>query len=267
MVAPSLPHRYAGVVLDIDGVCVTGKTAIPGAAEAVARLREAGAALLFATNNSTRTPERVAALLTDAGIAAEASEVLTSSEAAAALLEPGTRCYVVGMEGLREPLAARGCVITTDPFAAQACVVGMDTRLTFAALADAALAIGAGARFVGTNPDTSFPTERGPVPGNGALLAALRTTTGVEPEIAGKPHAALFDAAAARLPDGPRLMVGDRLDTDVAGAAAHGWDTALVLSGVTSAAAVEASDVAPTYVADDLAALVGDAGSPDAAGG
>ncbi len=252
----ALSHRYAGVVLDIDGVCVTGKTAIPGAAEAVTRLRDAGTALLFATNNSTRTPEQVAAMLTEAGISAQAPEVLTSSEAAAALLAPGTRCYVVGMDGLREPLAARGCVLTTDPFAAEACVVGMDTSLVFSVLADAALAIGAGARFIGTNPDTSFPTERGPVPGNGALLAALRTTTGVEPEVAGKPHAALFDAAAARLPDGPRLMVGDRLDTDVAGAAAQGWDTALVLSGVSSAADAEASPVTPTYLAADLAALV-----------
>ncbi|MGM0819229.1 MAG: HAD-IIA family hydrolase [Actinomycetota bacterium] len=266
MAAVPLRH-YAGVVLDLDGVCVTGKTAIPGAAEAVARMRAAGMTLLFATNNSTRTPERVAAMLTDAGIVAEPAEVLTSSEAAAAMLAPGTRCYVVGMEGLREPLAARGCVLTTDPFDAQACVVGMDTDLVFSALADAALAIGAGARFIGTNPDASFPTERGPVPGNGAVLAALHTTTGVEPEIAGKPHAAMFDTAAARLPDGPRLMVGDRLDTDIAGAAAQGWDTALVLSGVTTAEEAEASDVVPTYLAADLAALAADTGPPAAGGG
>ena len=250
--------RYAGIVFDIDGVLVRGHSAVPGAADALTRLRAHGTPLLFASNNATRTADDVVGLLAGAGITAEPSEVLSSTTTAAGLLEPGTRCVVIGTEALRGPVRARGCVLVEDPLEAEAVVVGMDFAICYPQLADAALAIGAGARFIGTNPDRSFPTERGLLPGNGALLALLSATTGVEPEIAGKPARAMFDAAAALLPAGPLLMVGDRVDTDVHGAAQAGWDTALVLTGVTGAAQAAAADPPPTRILDDLSGLFED---------
>ena len=259
-----LAAGYTGVVIDIDGVCVHGSTSVPGAAEAIEGLRDLGIAVAFATNNASRTPAAVAEHLTAAGFSLEAAEVVTAGQAAAELLAPGTRCVVIGMEGVRAPLAERGCLTVDDPEAADAVVVGIDTHLCYEDLAVATLAIRRGARFVGTNPDPNFPTERGPIPGNGAILAALTTTTGVSPEIAGKPQAPLFRAAADRLPPGATLMVGDRLDTDIAGAAALGWDTALVLSGMTTAAEARDAAVAPTYVLASVADLLAPAGGGSA---
>lgn len=248
--------RYAGIVLDIDGVCMTGSVPIAGARETVAVLRDLGIGLLFATNNSTRTPFQVTEHLRGAGFDTDVDEILTSATSAALLLEPGTRCYVLGTEGLLVPLRDRGCELVTDPFAAEACVVGMDWDLTYGDLANVVLGLEAGARFIGTNPDANVPSERGSLPATGALLAAITKATGIEPLIAGKPAAAMFDAADALLPPGRRLMVGDRLDTDVAGAAARGWDTALVLSGVASAEDVARSTTTPTRVFDDLTGLL-----------
>ncbi len=251
-----LASRYAGIVLDIDGVCVRGRSTIPGAPETVDELRKLGIGLAFATNNASRTPAAVAAHLRDAGFTVDASEVVTSGQAAARLLAPGARCLVIGMEGVREPLLERGCVITADYTQADAVVVGIDTHLSYEDLALATLAIGRGARLVGTNPDPSFPSERGQIPGNGAILAALRTATGVDADIAGKPQAPLFEAAADRLPDGPLLMVGDRLDTDVHGAAKLGWDTALTLTGSTHRDMVASAASAPTYVLESITDLL-----------
>lgn len=254
-----LADRYAGIVLDLDGVCYRGSEAVPGAAEAVAALRDRGLGLVFATNNARRTPAAVAAKLTRLGFPAEPDEVVTSSVAAAAHIAPGTRCYVIGMDGLREPLTDRGAVLTDDYRTADAVVVGIDLELTWRDLRAATLALGRGARFVGTNADATFPDPEGLVPGNGATLAALETASGRAPEVIGKPASPLFDAARARLPAGPVLMVGDRVDTDVAGAAALGWDSALVLTGVASADDAASADPGPTYVLDDLGGLVADA--------
>lgn len=244
-------------MLDIDGVVVRGTVALPGAAEAVAALRAAGVGVAFATNNATRTPDAVAALLTESGVAAGAGEVVTSSVAAAELLAPGTRCLVIGMEGLRVALSERGCTLVRDPSDAEAVVVGLDTGLVWDDLRRATLALRAGARFVATNGDRTFPAAEGLVPGNGATVAALVAASDRAPEYAGKPHAPLFAAAAAVLPPGALLMVGDRLDTDIAGAAAQGWDTAVVLTGVATAAEAAAFTPPPTYVAASLAELVG----------
>lgn len=252
----SIASRYVGIVLDIDGVCVRGSTPVPGAPEAIGSLRDLGIGLAFATNNASRTPAAVAAHLRHAGFELDDSEVVTSSQAAARLIAPGTVCVVVGTAGVREPLAERGCVITEDYAKAEVVVVGMDFEVSYEDLAVAALALGRGARFVGTNPDPSFPSERGQLPGNGALLAALTTTTGVRPEIAGKPEAPLFQAAADRLPPGRLLMVGDRLDTDIGGAAALGWDTALPLTGSTSRDQLATATTTPTYVIDSVVDLL-----------
>lgn len=245
---------YAGVVLDLDGVVVRGSTAIPGAPAAVAALRRAGLGVAFATNNATRTPQQVAELLRAAGVPAHPHEVATAAVAAASLLPPGARCLVIGMDGLREALAARGCQRVEDPAEAEAVVVGLDTGLTYDALRRATLALRAGARFVATNTDATFPAPEGLVPGNGATVAALVTASGRRPEVAGKPHPPLLRAAAATLPEGHVLMVGDRADTDLDGAVALGWDSALVLSGVTGRDDLDGRP-RPTYLLDDLAAL------------
>lgn len=252
---PGAAARYAGVVFDLDGVLVRGASPIPHAAEAVAALRDAGVGVAFATNNATRTPEQVAALLAGAGVGADPAEVVTSPMAAARWLEPGTRCLVVGMEGVEAALDARGCPRVTDPADAQAVVVGLDTDLTYDDLRRGTTALLSGARFLATNADATLPTENGPWPGAGAIVAALAAASGRSPEVVGKPHAPLFEAAAAVLPDGPLLMVGDRLDTDIGGAAALGWDTALVLTGVATRADLRASEIRPTHVVETLAEL------------
>jgi HAD superfamily hydrolase (TIGR01450 family) len=247
-----LADAYAGVVLDIDGVLCRGEEAVPGAAQAVAALRERGGVALL-TNNASRTPAQVAAWLGGMGIAVADEEVVSSPVAAAALVAPGTRCLVIGMDGLREALAARGARVVTDPGAAEAVVVGFDRHLVYDDLRRAALALQRdGVAYLATNADRTFPAADGLWPGNGAVLAALEAATGRTPVIAGKPEAGLFEAAADRLPPGPLLMVGDRIETDIRGAAALGWDTALVLTGVTAAddpRTAEATHVLPSVAA------------------
>lgn len=250
-----LAHRYVGVLLDLDGVCYRGSDPIPGAAVAIDRLRAAGVGIRFVTNNATRTPEAAADYLGAFGIVAAAHEVVTSPQAAADLLEPGTRCLVIGMAGVRAALTDRGCVVSDDPHDVDAVVVGMDTDLTWAKLCTATIALDRGVRFIGTNGDVSFPSSEGLWPGNGAVLAALAAATGREPVIAGKPHAPLLERAANSLPEGPVLMVGDRIDTDIVGAQALGWDTLLVLSGISTAAEARAMSRPPTWLADSLAVL------------
>lgn len=248
---------YAGVVIDLDGVCYRGPTAIAGSPEAVARLRDAGIRVAFATNNATRTRAEGADKLCGLGIPAGPDDLVTSAVAAAALLDPGARCVVVGMRGLRDAVTGRGCTIVDDGWDADAVVVGLDTGLNYPTLRRATRALVDGARFIASNADASFPADDGVSPGAGAIVAALERASQRTAEVAGKPEPALFEAAAARLPDGRLLMVGDRLETDIAGAATLGWDTALVLTGVTDADQLEGSGIEPTHVADDLASLVG----------
>lgn len=251
------PDRgYAGVVVDLDGVCYRGPTAIEGSADAVTRLRKAGVGVVFATNNATRTQAEGADKLRALGFDAAPDEIITSAVAAAALLEPGTRCLVVGMSGLRAALRDRGCVLVDQPDEADAVVTGLDRDLTYDLLVRATRALLGGVRFVASNADATFPAADGISPGAGAILAALERASQRTAEVAGKPQPALFEAAARWLPDGPLLMVGDRLETDIAGAAALGWDTAVVLTGVTDRGMLAAANPAPTYVADDLATLV-----------
>ncbi|QBI18643.1 HAD-IIA family hydrolase [Egibacter rhizosphaerae] len=252
----SIAECYAGLVLDLDGVCYRAAEPIPGVAGALEAIRDRGVAVTFATNNASKTPAAVAHQLRDLGVPATGDDVVTSSVATAELVTPGQRCLVIGMDGLREPLRDRGAVLVDDHRTADVVAVGMDRGLTWSDLRRATLALRRGARFLGTNPDATFPEPEGQVPGNGATLAALTTASGRQPEIVGKPRPTLFEAARARLPDGPVMMVGDRLDTDVVGAAALGWDTALVLSGVTTADEASLADPPPTYVLDDVGGLL-----------
>lgn len=257
-VTPTLRiDRYSGIVFDLDGVLYLADRAVPGAAETVAAVRASGRAVAFVTNNASKTPEQVADKLTAMGVPATVEEVVTSSQAAARLIEPGTRCLVVGADGLRTVLARRGCAFVHDPGEADTVVVGFTHDLVWDDLRRATLALRRGARYVATNSDVTFPSPEGLVPGNGAVVAALNAASGRTPQIAGKPFPALFEAVAERLPPGRLLMIGDRLETDIAGAQALGWDTALVLTGVTAQDGIDELDPEPTYVLDSVADLLG----------
>jgi 4-nitrophenyl phosphatase len=241
-------------VLDIDGVVWLAGTAIPGSAEAVVRLRQAGETVVFLTNNSGPTLDEYVTRLAGAGVEASQDDLVTSAQAVASLLEPGSTAAVVGGSGIHEALATRGVTVVAGDAKPDAVVVGRALELDYDQLAAAATAIRAGARFIGTNPDPTYPTTTGPLPGAGALIAFMAAASGRQPEIAGKPHAAVAALVMARL-GVPTVMVGDRADTDGAFAAAVHAPFALVLSGSTGPDEVP-DDPPPAIVGADLAEVV-----------
>ena len=256
-----LAERYDCLLFDLDGVLYRGDRAIEAAPPTMAELRRRGVCVVFLTNNSSRTPEQVADKLRSHGIEAGPGEVVTSALATAELLAErgGGRAFVIGMDGVREALAGAGIeVLDGEPEAADLVVVGFDGTATYERLKTASLLVERGARLVATNADASFPAADGLWPGAGALLAVVTTTTGAEPEIVGKPFAPLFESARRRGGGGRPLVVGDRLDTDIEGAANLGWDTMLVLTGVSSRAEAEAGPARPTVIAKDVSALLED---------
>jgi HAD superfamily hydrolase (TIGR01457 family) len=252
---------HDAVLLDLDGVLYRGDEPVPHAAESVRALRDRGIRVAFVTNNSSRTPEEVAAKLERLGIAADPEEVATSALATADLLGPrGGTAFVVGGTGVRRALAEAGIAVQDgEPERVDHVVIGLDPGTTYDALRTACVLVQRGARLVATNADPSYPVPGAVWPGAGALLAVVTTTTGAEPEVAGKPFAPLFETAR-RIAGAERpLVVGDRLDTDVAGAAALGWPTALVLTGVATREDAEGAPVRATFVLDDLRGLLADA--------
>lgn len=266
MTAPEPAHgdaalgaEYDVLLLDLDGTVYRGAEAIPGVGEALAACR---ARNLFVTNNASRSPEDVAAHLTRLGVPADADAVVTSAQAGARLVAgmvpPGAPVLVVGADALADEAAARGLrpVRRYEPGIA-AVVQGFSRDVAWADLAEAALALRAGARWVATNVDSTLPDERGLLPGNGSLVAALATATGLRPEVAGKPARPIMDDAVRRSGARRPLVVGDRLDTDIAGACAAGLDSLLVLTGVSTAAEVirAAPTERPRYISASLAAL------------
>lgn len=256
--APFL-RRYRGFVLDIDGVLLRGRTPLPGAAESLAALRTIGPVVLL-TNNSTRSRRGAAARLQELGLPVRAEELVPSSYVAARYLlrEHGpVRFWYVGEEGIPEEMGLAGHTLT-DPGQADWIVVGLDRRLTYAKLAQALQALLRGARVLATNRDATYPTEEGLVPGGGAMVGALEGM-GFPPEVVvGKPSPVAFQVALETLGLAPQeaLMIGDRLETDIAGAQALGMDTAFVLSGISTLGDVERTGLRPTWTAPDLPSLV-----------
>lgn len=269
-------------VLDLDGVVWLGEKPIPGAAEAVARLRVAGERVLFVTNNSNASLAAQEAKLERLGVPAH-GDVITSAMAGARLVEPGERAFVCGGPGIDEALVARGAEPVRggnsrgDVGEVDAVIVGLDRDFDYERLRLATRAIHRGARFIATNDDATFPTPDGPVPGGGALVAAVAYATRVRPTIAGKPHRPMANLvralvaqghpngrdgatpAASEAADGPGVgegtVVGDRPETDGAFAATLGYRFALVLTGVTAADDLPVSPT-PDLVAASLDALV-----------
>lgn len=243
-------------ILDLDGVVWLGDDVIPGVAEAVVRLREAGHGVLFLTNNSSRRIDYLVDKFARLGIPVDADEIVTSAQAAASMLEPGSSALVCASDGVREALAARG-VEAVDTGPADAVIVGFHTEFDYGRLNAAYQAIRSGARLIGTNADTTYPTPDGPIPGGGALLASVAAAAGVEPEVAGKPYQPMADAVRRRIGDAgdDGIVVGDRPDTDGLMAARLGLPFALVFTGVTSPDDAP-FDPDPAMSAPDLATLV-----------
>jgi glycerol 3-phosphatase-2 len=255
-----LAGRYDSLLFDLDGVLYRGDEPVPGAPETMGALREAGALVVFLTNNSSRTPEQVSAKLEAMGMYSAPAEVVTSATATADLLAArgGGTAFVLGGDGVVGALRDAGLrVVDGEPETVDLVVVGIDDDLTYAGLRTACVLVHRGASFVATNADPTFPASGGELwPGAGALVVAITTATGVEAEVVGKPHAPLFHAALRRAGGRNPLVIGDRLDTDIAGAGALGWDSLLVLSGVSTEDEVTASPYRPTYVAPDVRALL-----------
>ncbi|WDZ82390.1 HAD-IIA family hydrolase [Micromonospora cathayae] len=258
-----LVDGYRLVVFDLDGVIYLIDRPIPGAVEAVARLHAGGHLVAYATNNASRRSAEVADLLTGMGVPARADEVLTSAAAAAEVLRErlpaGAAVLVVGAEALRAEISAVGLrPVGRAEEAPVAVVQGYGPQVGWADLAEASVAIRAGAMWVATNTDRTLPSGRGPLPGNGSLVAALRTALGRGPDlVVGKPEPALFTTAARRAGGADCLVVGDRLDTDIEGACRAGLPSLLVLTGVSGVTDLLAAppQARPTYVSFDLAGL------------
>ena len=243
------------IVCDLDGVIWLADAPIPGSAQAVADLRAAGHRILFVTNNSFAPAREVEEKLARMSIAAR-GDVVTSAQALATLVSTGERVMLCAGPGAAEELVAAGAVLVEGDGRVDSVVVGFHRSFDYEEMRRAALAVRGGARLLATNDDATYPTPDGPIPGGGAILAAIATAAGAEPVVAGKPYPAMAAVVRSRV-EGPIedvVMVGDRLETDGRLAAAIGCRFALVLTGVTSTADVP--DPPPAFVASDLAHLV-----------
>ena len=263
MAVSPLVERYDQLIVDLDGCVWVGDQAVDGSAEAIELLRGAGKRVAFATNNSRRTGEDYVRKLWGMGIQASLADVVTVGGAVQHLLAEtrhGQTAFVIGTEALRSHVTDAGVrVLNGTDLASRAelVVVGGTDELEFADLRDATLAVRRGAELLATGRDPTYPMPDGLWPGTGAIVAAVETATGARAKVVGKPEPQLFLTALDRLGGGRTLVVGDRLDSDVAAAAAAGLDAALVLTGGTSAEdARAAEDPKPIAVADSLTALV-----------
>jgi 4-nitrophenyl phosphatase len=253
-----ISEAFDAFVCDLDGVLYRGRVPIPGAAEAVARLRSSGHRFLFCTNNSRATVEQYVQKLGGMDIPATHDEILTSATVTGELLSSrnpeGLSVYLVGGEGIKGELEDRGMKIVDDPEAVDAVVVGADPDFTYAKMQAAADAVRAGSIFVATNADPSFPGSNGLFPGAGAVLAGIEVASGRRAEVVGKPHRPMMEAAARRLEGCNAIAaIGDQPITDLDGARTMGWATILVLSGVTTKADAERLETKPDYVVDTIA--------------
>lgn len=250
--------RFDGFALDLDGVVWLAGEPIPGAPAAVNRLRER-APVVFLTNDPRSTREEYVERLRGVGVEAELGEMLTSSAATAEIIArgtPGASVYVVGSGALGRELTAAGLeVIDRGGPGVDFVVVGGHAGFDYAELAGGMAAVRAGAELWATNRDPVYPTAKGLLPGTGALVAAVETASGRIAKVAGKPERPMFEAARRHLGAERPVIVGDSLDSDIAGGVGAGFATVLVLTGRASAADAEAATVRPDAVVADLAAF------------
>jgi 4-nitrophenyl phosphatase len=254
---------FDGLVCDLDGVVYRGETPVEGAAAAIARLRGAGVRIVFCTNNSAFTVEQYRAKLSRMGVETRPEEILTSAvvtgEALAARGLGARRAMVIGEAGLRASVAAARLVIDDEPANTDldVVVVGLDRSFDYPALRRALLALRAGAAFIASNDDPTYPVSHElEWPGAGAILASVEAASGRRAEVMGKPHRPMMDAAEKRLAGARRIaIVGDRPQTDLRGGVAKGWFTVLVLSGVTGPKDAVSVEPRPDLVIESLALL------------
>lgn len=259
-----LINAYDTILLDLDGCVWVGSTPTRGVADAIGALRGAGKALAFVTNDSRHSPEDYVRKLWSLGIKASLDEVVTVGGAVQYVLAErpsGSLVYVIGSAAIYRHVTDAGQRIingTGREASAEAVVFASHDELDFAEMRGAMQAVLGGAELIATDRDGSYPTELGMAPGTGAFLAALEYATGARARVVGKPEPQLFETALDRVGSpGRALVIGDRLESDLAGAAAAGLDAAIVLTGVSTRATAEAaSDPAPVAIAEDLHALL-----------
>jgi len=261
-----LPSNIKALILDMDGVIWKSDAPIGDLVSTFKRIRERGLKFVFATNNGTKSPEEYQEKLAGLGVDVEAWQVVTSALGIAFMLAQkypcGTKVFMIGGNGIRVALQEKGFEILSVENApeAQAVVMGVDRDINFQKVAEAALLVRAGIPFYTTNTDRTFPTPRGEIPGSGAWLSVVTTATGVEPIAAGKPFPYMMELALERLGTKKEetLIVGDRLETDIAAGQAVGCPTAVVLSGVSTKEQAEVWRPKVDVIADDLVTLVGE---------
>ena len=247
------PRNY---LIDMDGVLVRGRTAIPGAQDFIARLRGRDAKYLVLTNNPMYTPADLAHRLQNSGLDIPADRIFTSAMATAQFLHwqrPRGTAFVIGESGVTSALHEAGYIITDH--APDYVVLGETTSLNFESITKAIRLIAGGARFIATNPDSSGPTEDGIVPACGAMAALIERATGRSPLFIGKPAPLMMRSAMNHLGVHSQntVMVGDRMDTDIIAGLQAGMETILVLSGVTARADLVRYPYQPTCVCDSVA--------------
>jgi HAD superfamily hydrolase (TIGR01450 family) len=260
----TIAQEYDCLLIDLDGTVFRGRQATHGAVES---LDQVDSRKLYVTNNASRSADEVAAHLRELGFTATSADVVTSAQSAAHLLAEqlpsDARVLIVGTESLADEIAAVGLrPVRRFEDKPVAVVQGLSLTIGWPDLAEAALAIRAGALWVAANVDLTLPTERGLLPGHGSLVAALRPPPGAEPQVAGKPAPTLLNDAASRGEFRQPLVIGDRLDTDIEGANAAGLPSLMVLTGVSTARDAVYAEPAqrPTYIGRDLRSLHEDAG-------
>lgn len=250
-------------MIDMDGVLWRGETPMPGLAHFFETLKFHGFPFVLATNNASKTPTQYVQKFEKFGVPVSKSQILTSAIATADYLkdeyEPGTAVYISGGLGLHQAMEASGFHILSKTdirkgALADLVVVGLNQQTTYEDLAAAAIGLNKGARFIGTNPDVTYPSEWGNLPGAGSLLALLRTATGHTPTIIGKPNRPMFIEGLKRLQTTAKTaaMIGDRLETDIAGAQQVGLKSILVLSGITQKDELPGASVQPDFVFENI---------------
>ncbi len=256
-----MADQIKAIISDMDGVLWRGAQALPGLADFFDFLFEREISFVLATNNSRNTPEDYMHKLASMGVTGiTPGHIVTSGTATAITLQAqypaGTRVYVVGGRGLKQLLSDAGFHLVAA--GAELVVCGIDFDLTYDKLKTAALLIRGGARFIGTNPDSSFPSPEGLVPGAGSILALIESASGCAPTIIGKPERGMFEAALRQTgaQAAETLMIGDRIGTDIIGAQALGIQTALVMTGVETDASLRASKTQPDRVFAGLPELI-----------
>lgn len=254
--------KIRGIILDMDGVLWRAETPIGDLPAIFAAFEQRNWRVVLATNNATRSPDQYLEKLAGYGVKSlDRWQIVNSAMAAAHYLKKqhpgGGKVYIIGQDGLYEALAEQGFTPSEDDDVV-AVVVGMDRAINYTKLTHATLLIRAGVPFIGTNPDRTFPTPQGLAPGTGSILAAIEAATDIHPNTLGKPGPAMYSLAMERLhtQPGQTLAIGDRLETDIAGAQTLGCLSAVVLSGVSTNEEVLEWQPAPDFVADDLTQLL-----------